>query len=265
MSYSEADTKAKLITPKLRKSGWEERYITREKYYFTDGRKQAGGARGEKKFVDYLLRYQDINLAVVEAKKEDVNYKQGLQQVIAYGEALDVEFVYSTNGHKILEYHIPTGQSQDIEDFPSPRELFERRYPNIDPIRKQVVTQDYFADGIKIPRYYQKIAVQKTIDAISSGQDRILLTLATGTGKTYIAFQIAYRLLEARWRKNDIGQKKSRILYLADRNILIEQAMNEFNPLEKDCKRIQGKLIKDDGGKVPTSGNIFFCYISGNF
>lgn len=194
MPYSEADTKAKLITPKLRQSGWDERSITRE-YYFTDGRKQAGGARGEKKYVDYLLRYQDINLAIVEAKKEGVNYKQGLQQAIEYGKALDVEYVYSTNGHNILEYHIPTGQSQDIDEFPTPRELFERKYPNINKVRQNVVTQEFFSDGTKTPRYYQKIAVQKTIDALSSGQDRILLTLATGTGKTYIAFQIAYRVL----------------------------------------------------------------------
>lgn len=258
MSYSEADTKAKLITPKLKDSGWDERNITRE-YYFTDGRKQAGGARGEKKFVDYLLHYQGINLAIVEAKKEDVNYKQGLQQAIDYAKTLNVDYVYSTNGHNILEYHIPTGQSQDIDKFPTPRELFERKYPNINKVRQNVVTQEFFADGTKTPRYYQKIAVQKTIDAISSGQVRILLTLATGTGKTYIAFQIAYRLLEARWRKNDIGNKKPRILYLADRNILIDQAINEFNPIENDCKRIQGKLIKKNGGKVPLSGNVFFA------
>lgn len=258
MSYSEADTKAKLITPKLKNSGWDERNITRE-YYFTDGRKQAGGARGEKKFVDYLLHYQGINLAIVEAKKEGINYKQGLQQAIDYAKALSVDYVYSTNGHNILEYHISTGQSQDIDDFPTPRELFERKYPNINKVRQNVVTQEFFSDGTKTPRYYQKIAVQKTIDAISSGQDRILLTLATGTGKTYIAFQIAYRLLEARWRKNDIGNKKPRILYLADRNILIDQAINEFNPIENDCKRIQGKLIKKNGGKVPLSGNVFFA------
>ncbi|OIN83725.1 EcoAI/FtnUII family type I restriction enzme subunit R [Francisella sp. TX07-6608] len=258
MSYSEADTKAKLITPKLKDSGWDECNITRE-YYFTDGRKQAGGARGEKKFVDYLLHYQGINLAIVEAKKEGINYKQGLQQAIDYAKALNVDYVYSTNGHNILEYHISTGQSQDIDDFPTPRELFERKYPNINKVRQNVVTQEFFSDGTKTLRYYQKIAVQKTIDAISSGQDRILLTLATGTGKTYIAFQIAYRLLEARWRKNDIGNKKPRILYLADRNILIDQAINEFNPIENDCKRIQGKLIKKNGGKVPLSSNVFFA------
>ena len=257
MAYSESDTRSKLIDPSIKDSGWLESNIVRE-YYFTDGRKLIGGKRGKRYFVAYLLTYKNTNLAIIEAKSESKDPLDGLQQSINYAERLKIDFVYATNGHKIYEHSLLEGKGSFIENYPTPDELFERKYGKQTPKAKDVITHPFYIEGTMKPRFYQQIAVQKSIEAIADGKDRVLLTLATGTGKTYIAFQIAYRLFQSKWNR-DNSDRRPKILFLADRNVLKDQSMNTFNPLEKDCVEINGKIIKKRGGKVPTAGNIFFA------
>ncbi len=257
MAFSESDTRSKLIDPKIKDSGWSESHIVRE-YYFTDGRKLIGGARGKQYFVDYLLTHKNTNLAIIEAKAENRDPLDGLQQSINYAEKLRIDYVYATNGHKIYEHSLCEGKGCWIENFPSPTELFERKYGKTETKKEEIITYPFHLEGGMKPRFYQQIAVQKTIEAIADGKDRVLLTLATGTGKTYIAFQIAYRLFQSKWNR-DGSERRPKILFLADRNVLKDQSMNTFNPLEKDCVEINGKIIKKRGGRVPTAGNIFFA------
>jgi len=257
MTHSESDTRSKLIDPSIKESGWLESNIVRE-YYFTDGRKLIGGKRGKRYFVDYLLTYKNTNLAIIEAKAESKDPLDGLQQSINYAQRLKIDFVYATNGHKIYEHSLLEGKGSFIESYPTPDELFERKYGKKTPKVKDVITQPFHIEGTMKPRFYQQIAVQKTIEAIANEKDRVLLTLATGTGKTYIAFQIAYRLFQSKWNR-DGSERRPKILFLCDRNVLKDQSMNTFNPLEKDCVEINGKIIKKRGGKVPTAGNIFFA------
>lgn len=257
MSLSESDTRSKLIDPRIKESEWNESHIVRE-YYFTDGRKLIGNKRGKQYFVDYLLVYKNTNLAIIEAKAENKDPLDGLQQSINYAEKLRIDFVYTTNGHKIYEHSLREGRGQWIESYPTPHELFERKYGKTESKKESIITQPFHFEGSRKPRFYQQIAVQKTIESIVNGDDRILLTLATGTGKTYIAFQIVYRLFQSKW--NITGtDRRPKILILADRNILKTQAFNEFNPLEKDCVDINGKEIRKRNGKVPTNANVFFA------
>lgn len=257
MAYSESDTRSKLIDPQIKDSDWLESNIVRE-YYFTDGRKLIGGKRGKRYFVDYLLTHKNTNLAIIEAKAESKDPLDGLQQSINYAERLRIDYVYSTNGHKIYEHSLKEGNGRFIDNYPTPDELFLRKYGETTPKAQAVITHPFHIEGTMKPRFYQQIAVQKTIEAIAQNRDRILLTLATGTGKTYIAFQIAYRLFQSKWNR-DASERRPKILFLADRNVLKDQSMNTFNPLEKDCVEINGKIIKKRGGKVPTAGNIFFA------
>jgi type I restriction enzyme R subunit len=257
MAYTEADTHAKLIDPTLKSSSWLESYIVRE-HYFTDGRKLIGGKRGKQYYVDYLLVFQNTNLAIIEAKSEDKDPLDGLQQSINYAQKLKLDFVYATNGHKIYEHDLRNGKGKWIESYPSPKELFERKFPFLTPIKKKIIKQPFHFEGNMKPRYYQQIAVDKTLEAITDGKDKVLLTLATGTGKTYIAFQIVYRLFESKWSREGVD-RRPKILFLADRNVLADQAFNTFNPLEKDIIRVNGKEIKKRGGKVPTNANVFFA------
>ncbi|ADN08848.1 EcoAI/FtnUII family type I restriction enzme subunit R [Sulfurimonas autotrophica] len=257
MAYSESDTRSKLIDPLIKESGWLESNIVRE-YYFTDGRKLIGGKRGKRYFVDYLLTYKNTNLAIIEAKAETKDPLDGLQQSINYAQRLKIDYVYTTNGHKIYEHSLVDGNGKFIENYPTPDELFERKYGKKTPKATNIITNPFYIEGTMKPRFYQQIAVQKTIEAIADNKDRVLLTLATGTGKTYIAFQIAYRLFQSKWNR-DNSDRRPKILFLADRNVLKDQSMNTFNPLEKDCVEINGKIIKKRGGKVPTAGNIFFA------
>lgn len=257
MAYSESDTRSKLIDPKIKSSDWLESNIVRE-YYFTDGRKLIGGKRGKRYFVDYLLTYKNTNLAIIEAKAESKDPLDGLQQSINYAERLRIDYVYATNGHKIYEHSLKDGNGKYIENYPTPDELFLRKYAKPTPKAQDVITSPFHIEGTMKPRFYQQIAVQKTIEAIADNRDRVLLTLATGTGKTYIAFQIAYRLFQSKWNR-DNNDRRPKILFLADRNVLKDQSMNTFNPLEKDMVEINGKIIKKRGGRVPTAGNIFFA------
>ena len=203
------------------------------------------------------MQYKGRKLAIIEAKSEDKEPTDGLEQVKLYGQKLRIDYVYSTNGHKIYAFNLATGTGDYIDQFPTPDELYDR-VDTGDTIVQQALAEPYFFGDGKKPRYYQEIAISKAVESIAGGEDRALLTLATGTGKTYIAFQIAYKLFQARWTR-DGKSRRPRVLFLADRNILVDQAMNTFNPLEKDCIKITGDEIRERGGSVPTNANIFFA------
>lgn len=230
-NMSEEDIKMKYITPAIRKAGWDIKKQVKAEYSFTDGRIIVRGnlvTRGKTKRADYILYYKpNIPLAIIEAKRNDKPIGAGMQQALEYGEILDIPFIYSTNGDGFIEHDNFTGKERELslKEFPSPEELWNRYKTGKDlkPSEEKIITEDYFFDvsGKKKPRYYQRVAINRTVEAIAKGKDRILLVMATGTGKTYTAFQIIYRL----WKS---GAKK-RILFLADRNILVDQTMaNDF-------------------------------------
>ncbi|RYA23361.1 DEAD/DEAH box helicase [Malaciobacter halophilus] len=254
---TESDTRSKLIDPKIKESNWNESNIVRE-YYFTDGRKLIGGKRGKRYFVDYLLIYKNTNLAIIEAKADTKDPLDGLQQSINYAKKLKIDFIYSTNGLKIYEHSLINGKGKFIKDYPTPQELFERKFGKVEKKKENIITYPFHIEGDMKPRFYQQIAIQKSIEAIANEKDRVLLTLATGTGKTFISFQIVYRLFQSKWNR-DKSDRRPKVLFLADRNVLADQAFNTFNPLEKDIIRLNGKEIKKRGGKVPTNANIFFA------
>ncbi len=254
--YSEADTRANFIDPKLAEMDWSPDLIRRE-YYFTDGRKLIGNKRGQRLFVDYLLRYNNVKLAIVEAKKASSHPTEGLQQVVDYGKKLSIDFVYSTNGKQIYEFQISKGKGEYIDNFPTPDELYAKVFDENRELKKHLHKIPFLLDRFE-PRYYQEGAVNSAIETIANGDKRILLTLATGTGKTFIALQIVHKLLQAKW--NIDGQdRRPRILFLADRNVLADQAINTFNYYEKDLIKINGEEIRNRNGKVPTNAYIFFA------
>ena len=227
-SLSERDICTKFITPAIKKAGWDTLTQLLEEVSFTDGKIYVRGkmtARGTRKRADYILYFKpNIPIAIVEAKDNKHSVSAGIQQALDYAEILDIPFVFSSNGDGFL-FHDKTQTSGDIEteldldSFPGPQELWAKykKYKGIEtPEAEKVVEQDYYFDGSgRTPRYYQQIAVNRTVEAIAKGQNRIILVMATGTGKTYTAFQIIHRL----WKSG----KKKRILFLADRNALIDQ------------------------------------------
>lgn len=234
-SLSERDICTKFITPALRHAGWDEVMQIREEVSFTKGRIIVRGklvTRGQGKRADYILSYKpNIPIALIEAKDNSHSVGDGIQQALDYAETLNIPFVFSSNGDGFV-FHDRTGASTprettlSLDAFPAPTELWARfrAWKGLDGDADRIVLQDYYDDGSgKTPRYYQVNAVNAAIEAIAKGQDRVLLVMATGTGKTYTAFQIIWRLWKA-------GQKK-RILFLADRNVLIDQTMvNDFRP-----------------------------------
>ncbi len=257
MRYSESDTRANFIDPLLISCSWKPENIQRE-YYFTDGRKILNNRRGKRKFVDYLLKHQNVSLAILEAKSSDKHPTEGLQQAIDYANDLNVRFVYSSNGLKHYEFDITIGKGDYVERFPTPEELFDRITVNATAQQERLMVQPLDISGANQPRYYQIIAVNKAIEAISAGKKRVLLTLATGTGKTFIAYQIVYKLFQTRWNL-DGAERRPKVLFLADRNILADQAINTFNPFEKDLVKINGEEVRRRNGVVPTNANIFFA------
>lgn len=254
---SEADTRANFIDPKLIASDWTAEHIIRE-YYFTDGRKLLGNLRGKRLFVDYYLHYNNVGLALVEAKKSDDHPTKGLQQAIDYAQKLKLDFVYSTNGKEIYEFCVSEGKGDYVKQFPTPQELYNRLYGKNLELKKQLHSIPFLLTGPFQPRYYQQIAVNKLMQSIADEQKRILLTLATGTGKTFIAFQIVHKLLQAKWNL-DGENRKPKILFLADRNVLADQAINTFNPYENDLVKINGEEVRKRNGVVPTNAFIFFA------
>jgi type I restriction enzyme R subunit len=255
---SESDTRANYIDPALKAAHWQPINIIRE-HYFTDGRKLAGGVRGRRCFVDYLLHKDNRYLAVVEAKKESEHPTKGLQQAIDYAEKLRVRFVYSSNGKQTYEFDLLTGKGDYIDFYPTPAELEKRYAGETTDLTQELRSIPFHLEGAMQPRYYQELAVHAATDAIGRGKSRILLTLATGTGKTFIAFQIVHKVFQARWNRDNLGSRRPRILFLADRNILADQAINTFNPYEKDLIKINGEEVRKRNGVVPTNAHIFFA------
>jgi type I restriction enzyme, R subunit len=254
---NEADTRANYTDPQLRQSQWEAAMIVRE-HTFTDGRKLSGGKRGEKLKADYLLRYKGEHLAIIEAKHFYKHPTDGLEQAKNYAAKLKLPFAYCTNGEKIFEFDMVAGTGDYIDAYPTPDELYRRIYPTRNQEKEEITSKPYLITGDYKPRYYQELAINKAIQAITEGEKRVLLTLATGTGKTFIAFQLVHKLFEARWNL-DGKDRRPKVLFLADRNLLADQAINTFNPLEKDCIKIDGSEIKKRNGKVPTNVSIYFA------
>lgn len=232
---SERDICTKFITPNLEEAGWDVQSQIREEVYFTKGRIIVRGklvTRGKAKRADYILYYKpNYPIALIEAKDNNHAVGDGIQQGLEYGAILDIPFIFSSNGDGFL-FHDRTGQSSLLETeisitaFPSPDELWTKYsiWKGLVPSEEEIILQNYFEGSSgKEPRYYQRIAINRAIEAISKGRNRILFVMATGTGKTYTAFQIIWRLWKAK--------RKKRILYLSDRNVLIDQTMvNDFCP-----------------------------------
>ena len=243
-SLSEEDIKNRYITPALDKAGWEKTHYRME-YYFTAGRVLIQGkqhARKEGKKADYLLFTSPNNpIAIVEAKDNNKPVGGGLQQAIEYAQILDVKFAYSSNGDAFIEHDFLTGKETEIplDAFPTKEQLIERLRANNNLTAEQqhIVDEPYYFDqDSKEPRYYQRIAINRTVEAVAKGKNRILLVMATGTGKTFTAFQIIHRLTKS-------GAKK-KVLYLADRNILIDQTMvQDFRPFKKVMTKIKNRVM----------------------
>ncbi|MDE6061049.1 MAG: DEAD/DEAH box helicase family protein [Clostridia bacterium] len=258
---TEEDIKLNYITPALLSNGWKDKITMETSVKFTDGKVNLRGnvpSREQAKKADYVLYINRNNpIAIVEAKDNNHSVSFGMQQAKEYAKMLDVPFAYSSNGDGFEEYDFITGVERQLSlnDFPSPEELFARYSSEVNggtglsATEFKLIQQPYYtSQSTYPPRYYQRVAVNRTIDAIARGQNRLLLVMATGTGKTYTAFQIVYRLLQS-------GMKQ-KILYLADRNILIDQTISgDFKPLEKVIHKIN--FAKDDKTTV-TSHQVYF-------
>jgi type I restriction enzyme R subunit len=261
---NEAETRAEHIDPALKAAGWgvmDGSYVKRE--HITLGRLQGSGKRSKQEIADYVLIYKNHKLAVIEAKAWDKPYTEGVAQAKTYAQKLSSRFAYATNGQRIYGIDMHTGKEADVAHYPSPDELWNLTFA------EQNAWRDKFAEipfedkgGTWGARYYQHNAVEAVLEAIANNQQRILLTLATGTGKTFIAFQLAWKLFYSRWnlsRELDQSkQRRPRVLFLADRNGLADQAYNAFSAFAEDALvRIAPDEISKKG-RVPKNGNIFF-------
>ena len=257
---NEAETRAELIDPALKAAGWgvvEASRVRRE--VITLGRLQGAGKRAAQDIADYVLTYRNHKLAVIEAKRRDLPDTEGVGQAKKYAEKLQARFAYSTNGAGIYQIDMETGAEQYVSQYPSPEDLWNRVFA------KQNAWRDRFAaipfedkGGTWQARYYQHNAIENALEAIANGRNRILLTLATGTGKTFIAFQLAWKLFQSRWNLSGEPTRRPRILFLADRNILADQAYNAFSAFAEDALvRIAPDEIRKKG-RVPKNGSIFF-------
>lgn len=263
---NEAETRAEHIDPALKEAGWgvvEGSRILRE-HGITLGRLQGNAKRAKADIADYALVYRNTKLAVVEAKAWNKPYTEGVGQAKGYAERLSVRFAYATNGQAIYGIDMATGAEGDAPHYPGPEELWNLTFAEANAWRDRFAAVP-FEDkgGAWQGRYYQDVAITRTLDAIANGRDRILLTLATGTGKTFIAFQLAWKLFQSRWNLKDWKSdaepmRRPRILFLADRNILADQAYNAFSAFPDDALvRIAPDEIKKKG-RVPKNGSIFF-------
>jgi type I restriction enzyme R subunit len=265
---NETETRAAFIDPALKAAGWGvvEGSRIRMEFPINKGRLIGHGQRSKPDKADYVLQYKNRNLAVIEAKAKDKHYTEGVGQAKDYARKLQVRFTFSTNGLQIYRIDMHEGQEGDVTSYPTPDELWEMTFGEQNKLQPlSAVWRDKllsvpFEDrgGTWQPRYYQENAITKVLEAVANGQQRILLTLATGTGKTAIAFQIAWKLFQAKWNINKDGQRSPRILFLADRNILADQAFNAFSAFEEDALvRINPSDIKKKG-RVPKNGSVFF-------
>jgi type I restriction enzyme R subunit len=258
---NEAETRAELIDPKLKACGWgvvEGSKILRE-HRITQGKIQTGGGRDKKEIADYVLVHKGIKLAIVEAKSDELEVGEGIMQAKKYAQKLQLETTYSTNGKAIYQICMKTGEEGLVSDFLSPEQLWNKTFAEQNNWREQFANVPFEdKSGSWQLRYYQEIAVNNALEALANGKERILLTLATGTGKTAIAFQVAWKLFQTRWTLQADGSRRPRILFLADRNILADQAFNSFSSFPEDALvRIKPKEVNKNG-RVPTNGSIFF-------
>ena len=272
---NEAETRADHIDPALKAAGWgvvEGSRILREKQCeITPGRLLGGGKRAKPEIADYVLVYRNTKLATIEAKAWDKSYTEGVGQTKSYATKLAVRFAYATNGQKIYGIDMATGMEGDLARYPSPDELWAQTFAEAD--LANAVWRDRFAaipfedqGGTWQGRYYQDIAIARVLESIAAGRDRILLTLATGTGKTFIAFQLAWKLFQSRWNLKDwqagtAPTRRPRVLFLADRNTLADQAYNAFSAFENTSPGSLLRIAPDEirrTGRVPKNGNVFF-------
>jgi len=258
---NEADTRANLIDPKLKACGWgvvEDSKVLRE-YNITAGKIQTGGGRSTRIIADYVLVYKGIKLAVVEAKSDELEVGEGVAQAKQYADKLSLETTYSTNGKEIYSICMKTGAEGLVDTYLTPEELWDKTFAVQNEWREKFANVPFEdKSGTWQLRYYQELAVKNTLEALAQGQQRILITLATGTGKTAIAFQLAWKLFQTRWNLKRDGSRRPRILFLADRNILADQAFNSFSAFPEDALvRIKPSEIRKRGS-VPTNGSIFF-------
>jgi type I restriction enzyme, R subunit len=266
---NEAETRAEHIDPALKAAGWgvvEGSRILRE-HGITQGRLQGGGKRSKADVADYVLVYRNTKLAVLEAKAWDKPYTEGVGQAKSYSAKLAVRFAYASNGQKIYGIDMHTGAEADVVAYPSPDELWSMVFAEFNAWRDRFAAVP-FEDrgGTWQGRYYQDIAIARVMEAIAERRDRLLLTLATGTGKTFIAFQIAWKLFQSRWNLTDwkrAGEptRRPRVLFLADRNILADQAYNAFSAFEDRSPGTLVRIAPDEikkKGRVPKNGSIFF-------
>jgi type I restriction enzyme R subunit len=260
MSLTEADTCRKFVVPRLQAAGWDsDPHSINEQRTFTDGRVlfAAGKARrGKQKRADYILRLRpDFPIAVVEAKGRYRHAAEGLQQAKDYAEVLGLKFAFATNGDGIFEFDYTTGSERQIDSFPRPEELWRRLRLSEGltdaQIADKILTPNY-PDRTKPLRYYQEIAVNRAVQSVLTGRDRILLTLCTGAGKTAVAFQIAWKLWSSRWNKKETG-RQPKILFLADRNVLVD------DPMARDFRPFGDARHKIVGGEAVKSRDMYFA------
>ncbi len=268
----ETTTRIKKINPRLLNEGWDsvpgsQILYEQRAYEIAPGRIQKGATKHPKK-ADYILEYHGKKLAVIEAKSDEKDVSEGVAQAKEYARMLQIRFTYSTNGDDIWfidmgvkdrqgNYIIPSTE-HEVDKFPTPQELWQMTYPEENSWRDKFNLEPLNRGAGRMPRYYQEIAINNVLNAVADGQNRILLTMATGTGKTYTAFQICWKLTKTKWNIKGTD-KEPRILFIADRNILANQAVNDFDQFDEDAMcRITPKELKKNGYKVPTARNLYF-------
>ena len=268
---NEAQTRFNKIDPKLRDAGWGivpgSNILVEQSAYIAPGRLTASGNKNPKK-ADYILEYKGMKLAVIEAKSDEKDVSEGVGQAKLYADALKIRYTYSTNGDDIWfidmgikdsrgEYIIPSKET-DTDHFPTPQDLWQMTFPDENPWRDKFNLCALNRSGGRQPRYYQEIAIKNVLEAVAKQRNRILLTMATGTGKTYTAFQICWKLTQTKWCTKGV-ERAPRILFIADRNILANQAINDFDQFPEDAMcRVTPKELKKNNYKVPTARNLYF-------
>ena len=257
---NEAETRAELIDPALRAAGWGVVADSRMRLeMICPGRIEGAGRRGKNEIADYVLTFRNHKLAVIEAKAEDKGATEGVAQAKAYAEKLQARFAFATNGRKIYRIDMKTGAEAYVERYPTPDELWAETFQQANEWRERFADVPFEASGKWETRYYQHNAIENALEAIAAGQQRILLTLATGTGKTAISFQIAWALFQSRWNRSRQPERRPRILFLADRNILANQAYLSFSAFGEDgaLARVRPEEIRKKGA-VPKNASVFF-------
>ena len=268
---NESQTRHDKIDPKLSAAGWGivpgSKVLVEQSAYIAPGRITTTGNKNPKK-ADYILEYKGIKLAVIEAKSDEKDVSEGVAQAKLYADALKIRYTYSTNGDEIWFIdmgikdskgdYIISSKEHDIDTFPTPQDLWQMTFPDENPWRDKFNLCALNRSGGRQPRYYQEIAIKNVLEAVAKQQNRILLTMATGTGKTYTAFQICWKLTQTKWNTKGI-ERAPRILFISDRNILANQAINDFDQFPEDAMcRVTPKELRKNNYKVPTARNLYF-------